>query len=96
MNIKSHRCDWDPSTNGGQLSVYIPEEVDIMKNKDWLLVLTSRGSPSGDGWLVRSPSDSYWVTFSTSTTLDKGWFEAVIPGCPFANNVYFNCENIGW
>lgn len=45
-----------------------------MKSVDWLLVLTTRGSPNGDGWLVKNPSDSYWVTFSTSTTKDKGWF----------------------
>lgn len=56
--------------------VYIPEEIDIIRNNDWELVLTSRGSGLGDGWLVKNPSDIYWVTFTTSTTMDKGWFEA--------------------
>ena len=45
---------------------------------------------------MRNPSDSYWVAFSTSSTNDKGWFEAIIPGCPFNNDNVFNCENVGW
>jgi hypothetical protein len=73
--------------------VYVPEEIDINGNMDWELVLTSRGSPNGDGWTVRNPSDAYWVTFSTSNTNDKGWFEAIIPGCPFSTS-WFNCENV--
>jgi hypothetical protein len=28
-------------------------------------------------------------------TIDKGWFEAQIPGCPF-DNWGFDCQNIGW
>jgi len=57
--------------------------------------LTSRGSWGGDGWQVRNPSDIYWVVFSTSSTMDKGWFEAKIPGCPF-NSWNFECKNVDW
>ena len=35
-------------------------------------------------------------TFSASiTTMDKGWFQAWIPGCPFDQTTFY-CENVGW
>lgn len=86
-NIKTHRCDWNPAINGGSLKVYIPEEVDILHNQLWQLTFSSRAPGNLFGFTVLSPSDYYWATFSTykggSTTYDKGWFEATIPGCPF-------------
>lgn len=94
VKIKSHRCDWT-SGGGGSLNIYVPEEIDLKVGHEWELVISTFASLGRDGWTVRSPSDLYWVTFSTSTTNDKGWFEAEIPGCPFDSN-RFNCENVGW
>lgn len=42
-HIKTHRCDWNNAA-GGTLTVYVPEEIDLLRNVDWELVLTSRGS----------------------------------------------------
>ena len=30
--IKTYRCDYNPNVNGGQLNVYIPEEINILHN----------------------------------------------------------------
>ena len=42
-HIKTHRCDWS-NANGGELFIYVPEEIDLLRNEDWELVLTTRGS----------------------------------------------------
>ena len=42
--IKSHRCTFDPTTRGGRVQIFIPEEIDIEVNDNWDLTLTSRGS----------------------------------------------------
>ncbi|CAD8140771.1 unnamed protein product [Paramecium octaurelia] len=99
VNIKSHRCDWTAGVNGGTLQVYIPEEIDIHVGDEWELVITTFGQFGGDGWVVRSPSDLNWITFFAMkngvNTIDKGWFEAQIPGCPF-DNFGFDCQSVGW
>lgn len=77
-NIKSFRCDWNPTGGvGGQLNVYAPEEMDIVAGTLYYLTITTRGAPFGypDNWGVNiySPSNVLWVVFTTSSNLERGW-----------------------